>query len=86
MELDGGYECNCSSGYELRDDEFTCEGIFKVLWNIVIIVCICADVDECALGVSGCSQGCRNTNGGFICTCHEGYQVHHEDPTFCVGM
>ena len=40
VELDGGYESNCSSRYELRDDRFTCKGIFKVLWNIIIIVCI----------------------------------------------
>ena len=41
VELDGGYECNCSSGYELRDDGFTCEGIYvsdhKDLWNSMII-------------------------------------------------
>ena len=44
------------------------------------------DVDECAQGISGCSQGCRNTNRSFICTCNEGYQTHHNDPTFCVGL
>ena len=26
VELDGEYECDCSNGYELGDDEFTCEG------------------------------------------------------------
>ena len=44
------------------------------------------DIDECTRGTAGCSQGCRNTDGSFICTCNEGYQTHHDDPTFCVGM
>ena len=44
------------------------------------------DIDECAQGNSRCSQGCRNTPGDFICTCNEGYQTHHSDPTFCVGL
>ena len=26
VELDGGYECDCSEGYEIGDDEVTCEG------------------------------------------------------------
>ena len=88
VELDGGYECNCSSGYELRDDGFTCEGSYiqGSLGCYNNCMHIHADIDECALGISGCNQGCRNTNGSFICTCHEGYQTHHEDPTFCVGM
>jgi len=44
------------------------------------------DIDECTKGTSGCSQGCRNTDGSFICTCNEGYQTHRDDPTFCVGI
>ena len=27
MELDGGYECNCTDGYYLEDDGVTCKGI-----------------------------------------------------------
>ena len=44
------------------------------------------DIDECEQGSSACSQGCRNTNGSFICICDEGYQAHNNDPKFCVGM
>ena len=47
---------------------------------------IIVDIDECAQGTAGCHQGCRNTDGGFICTCDEGYQTHHSDPSYCVGM
>ena len=44
------------------------------------------DIDECEQGIARCHQGCRNTDGGFICTCNEGYQNHHSDPSYCVGM
>ena len=44
------------------------------------------DIDECVQGTNGCSQGCKNTKGGFVCICIEGYQTHHDDPNFCVGM
>ena len=27
VELDGGYNCNCANGYELKDDKVTCEGV-----------------------------------------------------------
>ena len=53
--------------------------IFSVFPSIV-------DINECERGSSGCSQGCRNTDGSFICTCSEGYQAHHDDPKYCVGM
>jgi len=44
------------------------------------------DIDECLQGMAGCNHGCRNTAGSFICTCNDGYQLHHDDPTLCVGM
>ena len=44
------------------------------------------DIDECEQGIARCHQGCRNTDEGFICTCNEGYQNHHSDPSYCVGM
>jgi len=31
VELDGGFECDCSDGYELGDDGITCEGIWMVM-------------------------------------------------------
>ena len=33
------------------------------------------DYDECLSGTHSCSSeaNCSNTDGGFTCTCHEGY-------------
>ena len=84
MELDGGYACHCFNGYELGGDGVTCEGMY--LLYIASIVFTLIDINECAQGSSNCSQGCRNTDGSFICTCNEGYQTHHDDPTSCFGM
>ena len=46
---------------------------------------IFTDIDECSLGTTSCNQVCYNTEGSFICTCYDGYQLHHDDTTMCVG-
>lgn len=33
------------------------------------ITVIFSDIDECALGSSGCSDVCENTPGSFLCHC-----------------
>ena len=42
-----------------------------------VCVCgVCADVDECALGLSECSHDCTNTPGGYFCECDPGYELN----------
>ena len=36
MELNGGYECGCSNGYELEEDRVTCEG--SITWPLLIFL------------------------------------------------
>ena len=43
-----------------------------------------ADIDECAVGISGCSQTCTNTDGNYLCNCSLGYQISSNNRT-CVG-
>ena len=31
------------------------------------------DVDECKRVTSRCSHKCHNTDGGFLCSCYDGY-------------
>lgn len=34
------------------------------------------DIDECAVNNGGCKHVCRNTIGSYVCSCHNGYQLH----------
>lgn len=43
------------------------------------------DVDECALNISDCQQGCRNTIGGYECFCFDSYKVVASNPSECEG-
>lgn len=43
-----------------------------------------ADLDECALGLHNCSDGCSNTRGGHHCNCPKGYRVQPFG-SFCEG-
>eukprot|EP00922_Rhytidocystis_sp_ex-Travisia-forbesii_P032867 GHVS01048887.1.p1 GENE.GHVS01048887.1~~GHVS01048887.1.p1 ORF type:complete len:415 (-),score=80.27 GHVS01048887.1:446-1654(-) len=45
----------------------------------------CADVDECATGVSGCSHLCVNLLGSYACQCPRGYEMN-EDQRTCVDV
>ena len=33
------------------------------------------DLDECALGTAGCEQMCKDTEGSFVCSCYEGFEL-----------
>ena len=46
---------------------------------------ITTDVDECAEGISECSQDCTNSVGSFTCLCRDGYSLD-EDGKSCNGM
>ncbi|XP_059150257.1 fibrillin-1-like isoform X2 [Physella acuta] len=35
----------------------------------------CKDINECAEGNISCTQECANTEGSFICSCRQGYQL-----------
>ena len=45
----------------------------------------CADKDECASGTHNCDKNaaCLNIDGGFTCTCNEGYSG---DGVNCTGI
>ena len=50
---------------------------FHMFCIIMLFMCILyllyylSDVDECKKGTDGCSDICRNTDGGFICECRD---------------
>ena len=43
-----------------------------------------SDIDECVTDTHGCSQGCTNTEGSFVCSCPPGYLIQ-EDGANCGG-
>ncbi|VDK38961.1 unnamed protein product [Taenia asiatica] len=42
------------------------------------------DVDECAVGTSGCNHDCINTFGSFRCLCRPGYELDSRDNKTCI--
>ena len=45
---------------------------------------LCSDTDECASGLDNCDQVCSNDNGGFSCSCLDGFQLLNNSRT-CEG-
>ena len=43
-----------------------------------------SDIDECLDNNGGCSDGCQNLVGKYICTCPAGYQLDASKKN-CVG-
>ena len=44
------------------------------------------DIDECGEeGTSNCTQICNNEDGGYSCTCIDGYQIDSDNRT-CKGI
>jgi len=37
------------------------------------------DIDECAMNKGGCEQNCTNINGGFKCSCDNGYTLNTDE-------
>ncbi|XP_047435063.1 nephronectin [Mugil cephalus] len=58
MEMGGAVRCLCPPGLHLAADDRTCE-----------------DVDECQPGADVCPprRTCKNTFGGFVCICRDGF-------------
>ena len=50
-----------------------------------IMIVICADINECTEGISGCSDGCENSPGYFECSCPSGFTLSHQDNKTCIG-
>ena len=43
------------------------------------------DINECSISNGGCEEICTNTNGSFICSCHQGYMLRGDKRT-CRGI
>jgi len=41
----------------------------------MLLILTILDINECELGGTACTQGCRNLRGSYACTCYPGYQL-----------
>ena len=46
---------------------------------INVVVFCTTEIDECAEGTSQCEHQCTNTNGGFQCSCFDGYSLNTDN-------
>ena len=62
-------------------------------WYVIIhkhtILCLAtyalfSDVKECLIGTHNCSQLCEELDGGYECSCYDGYEL--EDSFTCKGI
>ena len=79
----GSYTCSCEPGYKLNADnqcigEYTC--IFVCLH---FGTCLWTDVNEC-LTTNDCQQQCTNIQGGYNCSCSQGFTLNSDNKT-CDG-
>ena len=51
----------------------------KAIFIRIISRFVHSDVNECSLGLSGCSHGCVNIEGGYECTCPAGMELFVRD-------
>lgn len=89
VDIAGLYACACSRGYVCGQAAVdTC-----AMQSLDRAACLCpaglsgppplcADMDECALGVHTCEHRCVNTVGSFDCACNAGYT--HRGAGACV--
>ena len=75
----GSYVCTCRDGY--TGDGISCLGgqlqtfVFLMILYAEYLIDFETDTDECELREDNCGTHatCKNTEGGFTCTCNSGF-------------
>ena len=50
--------------------------MFGLLFYALLYFIFFSDINECSVNKGGCENDCRNTPGGFICSCMNGFRLH----------
>lgn len=83
----GGYNCSCNPGYTLDIDGRSCNGntpLYYYTSIYLVVLCVLLDDQECDIDNGGCQHTCINTDGGYYCSCNQGYQID-DDHKSCKG-
>ena len=74
INTEGSFNCSCNEGFELQDDEHTCEGnkLYQLLCDSLFII---VDLDSECLDSDMCEQFCvrNNITGTENCSCQSGF-------------
>ena len=74
INIPGSFLCNCSEGYVLNEDSFSCDGERILISKLILNSLLClTDIDECLSDPCHSNATCNNTIGSFICTCVGGF-------------
>ena len=79
----GSYDCECFTGFQLDTNLLNCSGN-PIPAEIVVIIIIFTDINECDSDNGGCNHTCHNEIGSFHCECYDGYLLA-EDGFLCIG-
>ena len=52
--------------------------------NPIYQSCYIVDINECLIDNGDCQHQCVNTNGSYMCTCHDGYRLFPEDQALLI--
>lgn len=92
-DVKGGYICSCFKGY-IPDSKDARQCTMHCAEEKCPAICdaddmcfcpegfirnanFCEDIDECVM--NACDQECKNTIGGFLCSCQEGFILKDQD-------
>ena len=82
--ISGSETCYCVPGYQLDMDNVNCSGLNNKPFSFFHdYVKFHSDINECT--EDSCDHNCTNTNGSFICSCNNGYELD-DNGRSCNGM
>ena len=78
VNIEGSFQCNCTEGFSKETDNNTCQGMYIILYETMIILYpVCIDINECIWNAHTCSynEDCVNEIGNFSCLCKNGFEL-----------
>ena len=75
----GSYYCTCFTGFQLMNDNHTCNGESISCFTTACSIYFLTDINECTNNNGGCEDVCTNTIGSYTCSCQSiGYYLDND--------